>query len=139
MKTLKFFPVCVICIVLFLTFTGLFACSAVQIDGEDQSAEKYTAIFYEEDGVTIYFQTELNAHDRLSAPQGNPPDSENRKQFLGWGVFNGESYSNTPFDFDSLTDGIVENMKFKAIYGQNEYTPVLYTGKTSIFPLVNKD
>lgn len=97
--------------------------SSIINSGED---EEYCSVtFYKEDGITEYSSVKMKLNDRFSFPDDHPLDETKRKAFIGWGLFNGESFEETPYDINADGANIVtKSLKFKALYGEYQYTPV---------------
>ena len=93
--------------------------------GEVQGDKYYTVIFYKEDGVTEYFSVTVTENGTFVFPDDHPLDSTKRREFLGWGIFNGESFEETPYDITvDGADIVTGHLKFKALYGDYLYTPI---------------
>ena len=93
--------------------------------GEVQEDKNYTVIFYKEDGVTEYFSVTVTENGTFVFPDDHPLDSTKRREFLGWGIFNGESFEETPYDITvDGADIVTGHLKFKALYGDYLYTPI---------------
>lgn len=89
--------------------------------------EVLSVTFYLEDGETVYYSITVNAGESVLLPTEEPKDAERRKEFKGWGKKEGDVFSETAYEFadgGTMLADVRENMEFRALFGENIYTPI---------------